>query len=118
MTVLLYLNTALFDLRNNPAASENYLKKLNLQIVEQEIDCSLSIELFPWLVGKMLKVAKRLSGKSWERLRNTLRAFLVFDNAFLYAGDSLVCSGEGSWEGAFRREVLGSLSLGEELGLV
>jgi hypothetical protein len=149
MTVLLYLNTALFDLRNNPAASENYLKKLNLQIVEQEIDCSLSIELFlwllikhdvspspphrhssphpriktanpsrPWLVGKMLKVAKRLSGKSWERLMNTLRAFLVFDNAFLYAGDSLVCSGEGSWEGAFRREVLGSLSLGGELGLV
>lgn len=135
MTALLYLNQALYDLHSTPTASENYLKKLNLHIVEQEIDCSLSIELFlwilikhdvspsanphdrntttnpsrPWQVGKMLKVAKRLTGESWERLMNTLRAFLVFDNSFLYAGDSLVCGGEGNWEESFRREVLGSL---------
>jgi hypothetical protein len=60
----------------------------------------------PWDVGSLLKIAKRLSGESWSKLENTLRAFLQCDNAYLYAGDSIVAAGEGVWEDRVRQEIL------------
>ncbi|OAX77671.1 hypothetical protein ACJ72_08027 [Emergomyces africanus] len=51
----------------------------------------------PWLVGRMLKVAKRLGKPSWERLNDSLLSFLM-----LTAEEPTV----PSWEGELKDEIL------------
>jgi hypothetical protein len=121
MSVLIHLNAALWDFRRDSELSERFLKEVCLRIVQNELDTYTSVEALAqimlrpsedpelhsahidrlWFVGRMLKVAKRLSKESWERLRCTLLGFLTFEDVNKMADGSVFM-----WEDSLRKEVL------------
>jgi hypothetical protein len=116
LSLLLHLNAALWDFRRSPDLSERFLKELSLRIVGNELDTYVSAEALAqlllrptsdpdmrqahfdrlWFVGRMIKVAKRLSLKSWLKLRGMLIGFLTFEDMPSFF----------DWEDEFRAEVL------------
>lgn len=81
-----HINAVLLKLSDNFQDSEQFLKRLSIRIIEQELDTHFSVESLMWIllfgdedsersfnqsqltwwVGRTLNVAKRLKEKSWE----------------------------------------------------
>jgi hypothetical protein len=120
MSVLIHLNTALWDFRRSSDLSERFLKELCLRIVQNELDTYTSVEALAqvmlrpsedpelhsihierlWFVGRILKVVKRLSKASWVRFRSTLLGFLTFGDVNNVGGSVFM------WEDELRQEIL------------
>lgn len=84
----LYLNAVLLELKSEPEKLEEYLKRLSIRIVEQELDWNESTETLMWIllfgdetaddafrqsvmvwwVGRMTNIAKRLNDDSWAQI--------------------------------------------------
>ena len=95
LAALLTINTAIWEYRHSTDMSEEFLRELLENIEYNELDAHLSVEALiqillsgssnpalldserPWLVGRMLKVAKRLNQASFVRLNDILLQFLT-----------------------------------------
>lgn len=116
MACLLLLNAANWQYRHSNELMEAFLAEINAAIARNGLDRSLSSEALcqillrgpanpaledserPWLVGRMLKLVKRLGLASWVRLENTLTGFLNLEGV----------GNQGSveeWENAIHWEV-------------
>lgn len=113
---LITINTAIWEYRHDPDLSEAFFEELITNIIYNELDENISVEALmqillsgsenpalrhserPWLVGRLLKVAKRLSRDSWERLNDFLLSCLTLDARF---GPQMQ-----EWEGHLRLEIL------------
>ncbi|KIW96414.1 uncharacterized protein Z519_03483 [Cladophialophora bantiana CBS 173.52] len=91
---LMTINTAVWEYRHSTEFSEAFFAELMDNIIHNELDRHISVEaliqillsgsknpvLFhterPWFVGRMLKVSKRLSRPTFERLNELLLNFL------------------------------------------
>ena len=94
---LITINTAIWEYRYDTSLSEAFFDELVHNIMYNELDKNVSIEALmqillsgsdnpalrhterPWLVGRLLKVAKRLSKASWEWLNDFLLSSLTLD---------------------------------------
>ena len=94
---LMTINIAIWEYRHDTNHSEAFFKELVNNIIYNELDKNISVEALmqillsasenpalrhterPWLVGRLLKVAKRLSRNSWERLNDFLLSCLTLD---------------------------------------
>jgi hypothetical protein len=92
-----HINAVLLELSDNIDESEQFLKRLSIRIIEQELDWNESTETLMWLllfgdedserafnqsqltwwVGRTLNVAKRLSEKSWDDVSELMLTCLV-----------------------------------------
>ena len=117
MAALLTINAANWQYRHSVELGESFLEELGEAVQTNELEKSLSAEGLcqtllsgsgnpaledterPWLVGRMLKIAKRLSRRNWDRLSEILLSFLTLD-------EDLQPS-VGEWEAEVRDEVLG-----------
>lgn len=116
LAALLSINAAFWAYRHSTELSERFLKELTIQVLDSELDIHLSIEALiqmllggsrdpalqdpdrPWFVGRMLKIAKRLSRASWAKLNDILLGFLALEDNF---GPVMF-----SWEDELKREIL------------
>lgn len=93
----LYLNAVVLELDTQPEKLEEYLKRLSIRIIEQELDWNESTETLMWIllfgdetndealkqsvlvwwVGRMTNVAKRLSDESWTRISGVMVSSLA-----------------------------------------
>jgi hypothetical protein len=116
LAALLTINTAIWEYRHSTEMSEEFFCELIENIKYNELDVHLSVEALiqillsgsnnpalldterPWFVGRMLKVAKRLSAPSFNKLNDVLLSYLVL-------GSDLhpVMS---DWENELRLEIL------------
>jgi hypothetical protein len=110
------INTAIWEYRHSTELSEGFFAELVDNIMNNELDQHISVEALiqillsgsknpallhterPWFVGRMLKVSKRLSRPTFERLNDLLLSFLT-----LGPGLSPVMLG---WESELRTEIL------------
>ena len=99
LAALLTINVALWEYRYDPGKSELFFQELDQSIRNNELDKNISVEALiqvllsgsehaelkskerPWLVGRLLKVAKRLSRHSWERLNDFLLLCLTLNGS-------------------------------------
>ena len=99
LAALLTINTAIWQYRHSPGMSEEFLFELVENITYNELDVHLSVEALiqillsgsknpalldterPWFVGRMLKVAKRLSAPSFQKLNDVLLSYLTLGSA-------------------------------------
>jgi hypothetical protein len=95
LAALLTINTAIWEYRHSTDMSEEFFCELIENIRYNELDEHPSVEaliqillsgsqnpaLFdterPWFVGRMLKVAKRLTGPSFQKLNDVLLSYLT-----------------------------------------
>jgi hypothetical protein len=93
----LYLNAVVLELDSEPEKLEEYLTRLGIRIVEQELDWNESTETLMWIllfgdetgdealkqsvlvwwVGRMTNVAKRLSEESWMQVSQVMVSCLA-----------------------------------------
>ena len=93
----LYLNAVVLELESQPEKLEEYLKRLSIRIIEQELDWNESTETLMWIllfgdetsdealkqsvlvwwVGRMTNVAKRLSDNSWMLISKVMVSCLA-----------------------------------------
>lgn len=105
----LYLNAAVLELDTEPEKLEEYLKRLGIRIIEQELDWNESTETLMWIllfgdetgdealrqsvlvwwVGRMTNVAKRLGGESWMEISEVMVSCLAKepDNGVMFEAD-------------------------------
>ncbi|KAK5046914.1 hypothetical protein LTR84_007268 [Exophiala bonariae] len=113
---LMTINTAIWEYRHSTDLSEEFFRELLQNIVYNELHQHISVEALvqillsgsrnptllhterPWFVGRFLKVAKRLSRPTFERLNDVLLEFLT-----LGPGLRPVMLG---WEDELRAEIL------------
>jgi hypothetical protein len=85
---LIYINAALWELRSSPALTSQFLRALKLQVQNYKLGWTFSIEkllhimieaemdLFTprrsYFTARMINVAKRLDGRSWDRVNEFL----------------------------------------------
>ncbi|ETI27633.1 hypothetical protein G647_00082 [Cladophialophora carrionii CBS 160.54] len=92
---LMTINTAIWEYRHSTEFSEEFFAELMDNIMHNELDQHISVEALiqillsgsknpvllhterPWFVGRMLKVSKRLSRPTFERLNELLLSFLT-----------------------------------------
>lgn len=92
---LMTINTAIWEYRHSTEYSEEFFAELMENIVHNELDQYISVEALiqillsgsknpvllhterPWFVGRMLKVSKRLSRPTFEKLNDLLLGFLT-----------------------------------------
>lgn len=116
LAALMTINTAIWECRHSTELSEVFFAELNANILNNDLDRHISVEALiqillsgsndhilqqserPWFVGRMLKIAKRLSRPSFERLNDLLLGFLT-----LGPGLQPVMLG---WEDELRAEIL------------
>jgi hypothetical protein len=95
LAALLTINTAIWEYRHSTDMSEEFFCELLENIKYNELDGHPSVEALiqillsgsknpalldterPWFVGRMLKVAKRLAGPSFQKLNDVLLSFLT-----------------------------------------
>lgn len=95
LAALMTINVVIWEYRLNTSYSEAFLHELIESITNNELHKNVSVEALiqillggndkpllwhferPWLVGRLLKVAKRLSRSSWEQLNNFLLSCLT-----------------------------------------
>jgi len=95
LAALMTINTAIWEYRHSPELSEEFFTELTENILYNDLDQHLSVEALiqillsgsknpvllhserPWFVGRMLKIAKRLSRPSFEKLNDLLRSYLT-----------------------------------------
>lgn len=100
MSVLLHLNAALWDFHRNPTLSQLFLDDLSMRFAQNQLDIYQSVTgiahllLQPspykvlriaqfdrlWKVGRLMKMAKRLSATGWHQLWNMLLSYLALKN--------------------------------------
>lgn len=117
MSILLHFNVALWDFAKDSNLSELFLKDLSYRMKEAQLGRKASVaalaqfllyasrhkEIQPthfdrvWKVGRLLKIAKRLSATSWTRLWDNLLAYLTFEKIDL----NVI-----KWEDDLRHEIL------------
>lgn len=118
LAALMTINVALWEYRYDYNLSELFFSELEQNIQNNELDKNISVEALiqvllsgsehpelraeerPWLVGRLLKVAKRLSRSSWEMLNDFLLSCLTLK---LPQGSMM-----SSWEPQLRTEILGA----------
>ncbi|OQU96544.1 hypothetical protein CLAIMM_02612 [Cladophialophora immunda] len=116
LAALMTINTAIWEYRHSTEYSEAFFAELMDNIMHNELDRHISVEALiqillsgsnnpallhterPWFVGRMLKVSKRLSRPTFERLNDLLLNFLS-----LGSGLAPVML---SWEDELRAEIL------------
>jgi hypothetical protein len=96
-----HINAVLLELSDNFDEVEQFLKRLSIRIIEQELDWNESTETLMWLllfgdedserafnqsqltwwVGRTMNVAKRLSDKSWDEVTQVMLRCLVIKKA-------------------------------------
>lgn len=116
MSILLHLNAALWDFRQNPNLTELFLNDILTRIVQKQLDIYHSVAglaqflMYPspykvfhnpqydrlWKTGRLLKISKRLSATSWRRLWHLLLSYLMLQNPELSIAD---------WEDDLRSEI-------------
>lgn len=92
---LMTINTAIWEYRHSTELSEDFFAELANNITHNELDRHISVEALiqillsgstnpvllhterPWFVGRMLKVSKRLSRPTYEKLNDLLLNFLA-----------------------------------------
>lgn len=90
LAALMTINVAIWEYRYSMAASEAFFSELVENVLHNDLDQHISVEALlqillsgssnpnlrhterPWLVGRLLKVAKRLSRSAWEKLNDFL----------------------------------------------
>jgi hypothetical protein len=95
LAALLTINTAIWEYRHSTDMSEEFFCELLENIQYNELDEHPSVEALiqillsgsknpalldterPWFVGRMLKVAKRLTGPSFQKLNDVLLSYLT-----------------------------------------
>ncbi|KIW79030.1 hypothetical protein Z517_08870 [Fonsecaea pedrosoi CBS 271.37] len=116
LAALMTINTAIWEYRHSIENSEAFFAELMDNIVHNDLDRHISVEALiqillsgssnpvllhterPWFVGRMLKVSKRLSRPTFERLNDLLLNFLSL-------GPGLVPV-MVNWETELRTEIL------------
>jgi hypothetical protein len=118
VAALMTINTAIWEYRHSGELSESFLAELKDNITYNDLDRdgNTSVEALiqillsgstnplllhterPWFVGRMLKVSKRLSRPTFERLNNLLLDFLTLNPGLR----ALVLG----WEDELRAEIL------------
>jgi hypothetical protein len=108
----LYLNAVILELDTEPEQLEEYLKRLGIRIIEQELDWNESTETLMWIllfgdetgdealrqsvlvwwVGRMTNVAKRLGEGSWLEVSRLMVRCLARE-----------CDDEGTFKGDLAR---------------
>lgn len=96
-----HINAVLLELSDSFQDSEQFLKRLSIRIIEQELDTHFSVESLMWIllfgdedsersfnqsqltwwVGRTLNVAKRLKEKSWEDVMALMLRCLMMKKA-------------------------------------
>ena len=113
---LMTINMAIWEYRHSTQSSEEFFAELMHNIMQNDLDQHISVEALvqillsgssnpvllhterPWFVGRMLKVSKRLSRPTFEKLNDLLLDFLT-----LGPGLSPVML---TWENELREEIL------------
>lgn len=115
---LMMINVAIWEYRHDNIHSEAFFEELvnNIYYNELHDPKNISVEALlqillsgsdnpilrhterPWLVGRLLKVAKRLSRSNWERLEDFLLSCLTLDDKFRVQMND--------WEAELRQEIL------------
>lgn len=113
---LITINTAIWEYRHSTDLSEEFFVELLQNIIHNDLHQHISVEALiqillsgsqnpnllhterPWFVGRFLKVAKRLSRSTFERLNDVLLRFLTL-------GPGLQPT-IGGWEDELRAEIL------------
>ena len=113
---LMTINTAIWEYRHSTELSEDFFAELMNNIMYNELDRHISVEALiqillsgstnpvllhterPWFVGRMLKVSKRLSRPTFEKLNDLLLSFLTLGPDL---GPTML-----SWESELRIEIL------------
>jgi hypothetical protein len=98
MILLLYINKALWDHQESFDKLEPFLKALENEskqtwsieyilwlVIKHDARSGLGDPERPWFIGRMLKIAKRLSEDLWDRLAFTLLAYLRGDRIFRHS---------------------------------
>ena len=116
LAALLTINTAIWEYRHATDLSEDFFCELIENIQYNELDVHVSVEGLiqillsgsknpglldterPWFVGRMLKVAKRLRGASFNKLNDVLLSYLTL-------GPDLHPT-MSDWENELRLEIL------------
>lgn len=130
LAALMTINVVIWEYRHNTSYSEAFLRELIDNIANNELHKNVSVEALiqillsgndkpllwhyerPWLVGRLLKVAKRLSRSSWERVNDFLLSCLT-----LNAGAGLGKQMQGMEE-QLRAEILRAPLVSYQLPLV
>ena len=114
---LVYINAVLLEALDDVDRAEQFLKRLSVRIIEQELDWNESTETLMWIllfgdedaeqdfnqgrltwwVGRILNVAKRLSELSWTEVGDLMLKCLT---------RSTVRNDFESWLSALRKELL------------
>ncbi|KEF57947.1 uncharacterized protein A1O9_05869 [Exophiala aquamarina CBS 119918] len=113
---LITINTAIWEYRHSTDLSEEFFVELLQNIIHNDLHQHISVEALiqillsgsqnpnllhterPWFVGRFLKVAKRLSRPTFERLNDVLLQFLTLGPRLQPA--------IGAWEDELRAEIL------------
>jgi len=113
---LITINTAIWEYRHSTDLSEEFFVELLQNIIHNDLHQHISVEALiqillsgsqnpnllhterPWFVGRFLKVSKRLSRSTFERLNDVLLQFLTL-------GPGLQPT-IGGWEDELRAEIL------------
>jgi hypothetical protein len=113
---LMTINTAIWEYRHSTEFSEEFFAELMHNIIHNDLDRHISVEALiqillsgstnavlvhterPWFVGRMLKVSKRLSRPTFEKLNDLLLSFLTLGPEL---GPVML-----SWENELRGEIL------------
>ena len=116
LAALMTINTAIWEYRHSTDLSEEFFVELVENIMHNDLDQHISVEALiqillsgstnpfllhterPWFVGRMLKISKRLSRPTFERLNELLLRFLT-----LGPGLEPVMA---RWENELRSEIL------------
>ncbi|KIX02027.1 uncharacterized protein Z518_07966 [Rhinocladiella mackenziei CBS 650.93] len=116
LAALMTINTAIWEYRHSTELSEEFFVELIENILHNDLDQHISVEALiqillsgsnnpvllhserPWFVGRMLKVSKRLSRPTFEKLNELLLRFLTL-------GPELEPVMMG-WENELRTEIL------------
>lgn len=116
LAALITINTAIWEHRHSTELSEKFFVELIANVMHNNLDQHISVEALiqillsgsqnpdllhterPWFVGRMVKISKRLSRTTFERLNERLLRFLTL-------GPGLKPCVE-SWENELRAEIL------------
>lgn len=130
LAALMMINVAIWEYRQNPSHSEAFFQELVENIMNNELHKNISVEALlqillsgnqnpdlqhferPWLVGRLLKIAKRLSRSSWERLNDFLLSCLTLERD---AGQGMYMH---EWEDALQDEIMQAPLVSHQLPLM
>lgn len=130
LAALMTINVVMWEYRHHAWLIEAFLQELSDNIMNNELHKNISVEALlqillsgndspalwnvdrPWYVGRLLKVAKRLSRGSWERLNDFLLSCLTIEP------EARSRTQINSWEKALRGEILGAPLVSYELPLM